>query len=168
MPIIIKTDRLILRPLQDDDLRSYTEIMTQHAVTRLLGNGQDKSKEDVANILKRFQYIQQYHEIILHGIVEKNTKRLIGHCGYLPLPDKNGYELLYALEPNAWGKGYASEAAYATIDYTKKHYDWSQIYAMVYPENIASRSVLSKMGFIHEANKVQNGINIELLRLKLR
>jgi ribosomal-protein-alanine N-acetyltransferase len=165
---IITTQRLILRPLEDHDLEVYAEIMTQDKVTRFLGNGQKKSKEDVKQLLERFQKIQREHALILHALVKKDTNQLIGHCGYLPLLDKKGYELLYAIEPSFWGKGYATEAGAAAISYAKDHYDWDRIYAMVYPENLASRKVLLKLGFVHEAYEEHSGNDIELLVLKLR
>lgn len=168
MATTIETKRLILRPLLDTDFEAYSAIMTQRAVTRFLGNGQDKSMEDVKNLLERFQQIQKSHGIVLHGLVEKDSLKLVGHCGYLPLSNKKGYELLYALTPTVWGKGYATEAATATINYAKKHYDWDQIFAMVYPKNIASKKVLTKLGFQHKANEKHGNIDIELLVLKLK
>lgn len=168
MAIIIETTRLLLRPLEDKDLHAYTEIMTKHEVTQFIGSGQDKSEEDVKAILQCFQQIQMKHNIILHGVIEKHTKKLIGHCGFLPLSNRNGFELLYALDSDAWGKGYATEASKACIDYAKKHYDWQEVYAMFYPQNKASKNVLSKLGFRHFTYEDFNDIKIELVVLDLK
>lgn len=168
MAIIIETTRLLLRPFEDEDLQAYTDIMIKHEVTQFIGNGKDKSKEEIKGILKRFQQVQKKNNIILHAVIEKNTQKLIGHCGFLPLSTRKGYELLYALDSKAWGKGYATEASKACIDYAKKHFNWEEIYAMVYPQNKASKNVLSKVGFKHLTYENFNDIKLELVILELK
>ena len=54
--------------------------------------------------------------------------------------------LCYLLRPDHWAKGYASEAAKALIAYGFQRYGWDVIYAGVWDDNPASRSVLAKCG----------------------
>lgn len=168
MAITIETKRLLLRPFQDNDLHEYIEIMTKHEVTQFLGNGQDKSKKDVKVILQNFQKIQMEYNTVLHAVIVKHTKKLIGHCGFQPLSTKKGFELLYAFDSDAWGKGYATEASQACIDYAKKNFDWKKVFAMFYPQNKASKKVLSKLGFTHFAYEYIHDIKMELVVLDLK
>jgi RimJ/RimL family protein N-acetyltransferase len=56
----------------------------------------------------------------------------------------------YALAPEAWGKGYASEAARAIIDASFLLTNAVEILASSFLDNAASRRVLEKCGFVHQ------------------
>ncbi|HZU87756.1 MAG TPA: GNAT family N-acetyltransferase [Stellaceae bacterium] len=56
----------------------------------------------------------------------------------------------YALAPEAWGKGYATEAARAIIDASFLLTHAVEILATARIENLASRRVLEKCGFVHQ------------------
>ncbi|HJD87419.1 MAG TPA: GNAT family N-acetyltransferase, partial [Empedobacter falsenii] len=47
----------------------------------------------------------------------------------------------------AWGKGYATEAAKACMDYYKKNMSHIQLNAITHVDNEGSRKVLEKIGF---------------------
>ncbi len=79
----------------------------------------------------------------------KESDKVIGVCGFNP--PNNGYdtELMYHFAKESWGKGYATEAAKACIEYAKKHLKIKRIGASIDPENKASLVVLEKLGFIY-------------------
>ena len=52
----------------------------------------------------------------------------------------------YRILPQYWGKGFATEAAMAALDYGFNKLDLSEIIGMVHEENVASRKVLEKCG----------------------
>lgn len=52
------------------------------------------------------------------------------------------------LHPDDWGRGFASEAARAFIDYTFKTLGAPELTADVDPRNAASLKVLVKLGFV--------------------
>jgi RimJ/RimL family protein N-acetyltransferase len=60
-------------------------------------------------------------------------------------------ELGYWLGEEYWGKGIASEAANAMVQYAFNHFDINRIYASVFERNKASMRVLEKCGFVCEA-----------------
>jgi ribosomal-protein-alanine N-acetyltransferase len=75
-------------------------------------------------------------------------KELIGWCGLGPCDiDPNTVELYYALDPQYWGLGLASEAANALVNFAVKELDITQITATVAPQNTASVIILEKIGF---------------------
>lgn len=141
------TERLILRQFSKEDLENYTAIMTNPQVTCFLGTGKEKTPEDVRQVLIHFQNCLDKNGFGVWAVVFKESGKLIGHCGFLPLENGEDVELLYAFDPSSWGKKIASEAACICLDYAQKNYHWDFIYALAYPENTASIRVLEKLGF---------------------
>jgi ribosomal-protein-alanine N-acetyltransferase len=64
-------------------------------------------------------------------------------------PEKRVYDLGYHLLPSAWGHGYATEAAVASVAFAFGELGASALFAGHHPENHASRKVLLKAGFHH-------------------
>ncbi len=71
---------------------------------------------------------------------------LIGLCGLRFLPDFDGVEALWTIDPDHWGQGLASEAAAASLDYGFGPAGLQQIFAITLPDNLASRGVMEKLG----------------------
>jgi RimJ/RimL family protein N-acetyltransferase len=71
--------------------------------------------------------------------------RVIGACGIDPRED--GPELGYWLGASFWGRGYATEAARALIDYAFADLSWETLFAGARVSNPASRRVLEKCAF---------------------
>ena len=60
-------------------------------------------------------------------------------------------ELGYALKPSAWGKGYAFEAAAATLEYRDR------VVAITHPENRASIRLAERIGMVNECKVLWKG-----------
>ena len=145
LPLHIMTDRLFLRMFNSRDLDDYTKIMINQQVTRYLGNGSVMCIKKVEALTQ--QWIDSFYQgTPVFAVEEKESRRLIGHCGLAPLPDGKT-EILYAFAPSTWGRGYATEAGKAVIDLTKERLFLDELVALSYPENKASRKVIEKMGF---------------------
>lgn len=69
-------------------------------------------------------------------------------------PEKGIYELGYHLVPEAWGQGYASEAALASVAFAFGPLGATALFAGHHPENHASRKVLLKAGFVHTGDEL--------------
>jgi [ribosomal protein S5]-alanine N-acetyltransferase len=77
----------------------------------------------------------------------------VGSIGIHPQADiyRKNAELGYWLGEKYWGKGIASEAVNAIVEYAFKHFDIHKIFANVFERNKASMKVLEKCGFTCEA-----------------
>jgi [ribosomal protein S5]-alanine N-acetyltransferase len=92
-----------------------------------------------------------------HGfvVVERELQLAIGSAGFKGPPDSDGVvEIAYGIVPSAQGKGYATEAAAALVDYAVKTADVKLIRAHTLPEANASTRVLEKCGFSHVGSVV--------------
>lgn len=59
-------------------------------------------------------------------------------------------EIGYTLDPDYWGRGYASEAVGAFVDYLFGTLGVSRVWGMLDPANLASARVLERTGFLYE------------------
>lgn len=76
----------------------------------------------------------------------KGEGRIIGFCGLKRLPDLDAVDLGYRLLPEYWGRGLATEAARASVEFGFGTLRLERIIGLVLPENIGSIRVLEKVG----------------------
>jgi len=156
----LTTERLILRRFTPQDEQAYADIMANPNVYRYLGTGRGVPRESVA------QHITSWNSTFGHGlgvyaVVEQPSGNLIGHCGVRGLPCGRK-EILYAFDESAWGKGYATEAAKTVL----QSHNYRPLIAVSYPENLASISVIKKLGFRHVGQEEMFGKMLELFILE--
>ncbi|MBA3683132.1 MAG: GNAT family N-acetyltransferase [Bacteroidetes bacterium] len=148
----IKTERLILREILPEDEATMFEMDSDPEVHKYLGNDPVKDMERIRNAI---QFIRkQYSEngIGRWAVIKKDTNEFIGWCGlkYFTETINNHihiYDLGYRFSKKHWGKGYATEAARACMDYGLNKMNLKEIYAMTDSRNLNSNKVLKKLGF---------------------
>lgn len=101
------------------------------------------------------------------AVVEKETAIVVGAILLKTLPDNHGsptqdYEVGWHLRRISWGKGYATEAGRAMLNYGFSILQLPVIYAVVKPENYASIRVTQKLG-IDSVGLTNKYYNTELL-----
>jgi len=85
-----------------------------------------------------------------HGfsMVEPASGAVIGSCAYKGPPDEGGVvEIAYAVDPEYQGRGYATEAARALVNFAFRSGRVRLVRAHTRAENNASTRVLAKCGF---------------------
>ena len=151
MPVILQTERLIVRTWSPDDEEVGYRIWSDPEVMRYIGTGQPKNLEETRAWIGRTSAHQEAHGFGFWAVVEKKSSRLLGNCGMgyqrdggLPL------EFGYTLARSHWGRGYATEAAAACVRYAFDNLRFPQLSARVDSRNVASQRVLEKIGFVYE------------------
>jgi ribosomal-protein-alanine N-acetyltransferase len=82
------------------------------------------------------------------SVVERVSGTIVGDCGYKGPPDSDGcVEIAYGVAPDHRGRGYATEAAQALVQFAFKQDAVRLVRAHTLPETNASTRVLSKCGF---------------------
>lgn len=84
-----------------------------------------------------------------HGrlaIVERKSGRFLGRTGLKYWPQFTETEIGWALRAEARGKGYATEAAGAVLNWAFSRFDTPYFTAMIHPDNTASIAVAERLG----------------------
>ena len=143
------TDRLTLRPFADGDLDSYARIMMSAPVRALLHMPDDF--DEYASWQQLAAFVGQWE---LRGtgqwaVEERSTGRLVGRAGtHWPHRfDWPGVEVGWALDPAVWGKGYATEAGRASVDWAFETLDVDELCSLIHVENPRSAAVAKRLGF---------------------
>ena len=88
----------------------------------------------------------------------KETQSIVGFCGLKYLPDIDEVDLGFRFLPTYWGRGLATEACSATLDFGFNTIGLARVVAFVMPENAASIRVLEKVGMQFDADFDYDGI----------
>ncbi|MDM8527708.1 GNAT family N-acetyltransferase [Anaerolineales bacterium HSG24] len=147
MTISIQTKRLHLRNIQPSDVPSLIELWQNPDVTRYMGGPREHDM-----LVKAFQdelSAEQFEPFDLWPVVERETGRVVGHCGLLEktVDGQADIELTYLFHQTAWGKGYATEIGRALCSYAVEQHGLSRLIALIKPNNHASARVAEKIGF---------------------
>lgn len=154
MNIIIETERLLLRTFTVDDAPLIYELNLSPDVTRYTGDPV-KDLHHAQLILE--QIILPQYALYNHGrwaVHIKPDMEFIGWCGLKNRPERNEIDLGYRFMKNAWGKGYATEAAFACLRYGFEKLNMQRIVGRAMPQNVASLRVLEKCGMQYVGDEV--------------
>lgn len=151
MKTFIETGRLILREILPTDIKGMFELETDEEVHRFLGNNPVSTKEEIVDVINfiRKQYVDK--GIGRWAIIDKRTNDFIGWAGLKLITDltnkhKDYYDLGYRLIKRYWGRGIATEAAMASLDYAFNTLNTDKVFAMADCNNEASNKILKKVG----------------------
>lgn len=157
----LSTERLLLRPIREDDVRDIFEYSKDESVGPSAGWKPHETLEETKLIMQEV-FLNQEN---VFGIVWKEENRMIGTIGLIQ-DDKRqndlGKMLGYAIGQNYWGKGIMTEAAAYLVCYGFDFLKLSLVSAYCYPFNERSKKVIEKLGFIYEgrlrdAERIYNG-----------
>ncbi len=148
---IIETNRLILRPFKQTDLSDLYEYASVDGVGEMAGWSHHKNKEESQKILNMF-----IDEDKVFAIYLKENEKVIGSIGVEnygmeeKLTEFDGYkgrEIGYVLSRAYWGKGIATEATKAIIDFLFYECELDFLICGYYNFNFRSKRVQEKCGF---------------------
>lgn len=147
----LETERLVLRELIEYDALNLLNCFSNADVLRYYGQNPLISVDQVQQIIRNFSKNFDEKSGVKWGIESKGTDGIIGTIGFQDwsLEHKRA-EISYALFPEYWGNGYATEAVSEVISYGFKELGLKRIGAVVFVENKASNELLKKLGFVTE------------------
>jgi [ribosomal protein S5]-alanine N-acetyltransferase len=150
--IILETERLVLRTFTVEDAAFYFELWKQASWIQYIGD-------------KRFRGVDDARESLLNGpmkmyadkgfslyLITLKDHMPIGMCGLIKRDTLDDVDLGYGLLSEHEGKGFAHEAAAATLAYAKNQFGLKRMVAIVSPDNYASVRLLENIGFHYEKN----------------
>jgi RimJ/RimL family protein N-acetyltransferase len=145
--MILETDRLRLRRFRPEDASVLERWTANPEFQRYLG----EPRSGIANI-ERYEEHWRERGFGLLAVEEKETGELVGRAGaaYHRIWPHDP-EVGWAIDPAAWGRGYATEAGEASIRWAFGELGYERVVSICVPANLASRRVMEKLGFrVHE------------------
>jgi len=141
----LETERLILRvPTQDDFDAGWAEFHGDPECMRYLGGAMPRS---IAwRTLAQVVGMWPLRGFGTFSLIEKATGRWVGRSGPWQPEGWPEREVGWMLHRSAWGQGYATEAARASIDFACGTLGWTTVAHMIHPENLASQAVAARLG----------------------
>ncbi len=151
---MIETARLIIRPWRDDDRAPFAAMSADAEVMQHLGPTMDRAGSDA--VVDRLIALQAVLGHTFWAVERRDTGAFIGFCGLkmapLGIAGLSGFpEIGWRLARSAWGQGFASEVARASLDWGWQK-GMTRIVAMTVPANTRSQAVMQRIGMQRRPN----------------
>jgi RimJ/RimL family protein N-acetyltransferase len=143
----LETPRLILRGMEPADFDTFAAMMADPEVARFIT--MDQRAQDRMDAWRTMAYAMGHWLLRGFGmwaVVEKTSGRFIGRVGPNQPEGWPDREIGWALARDAWGKGYATEAAGAAMDYAFTVMRWPRAISIIHPDNTRSVAVARRLG----------------------
>jgi RimJ/RimL family protein N-acetyltransferase len=141
---IIQTNRFYLREKLLSDAKDMYLLNADPEVIKYTGDPPFKDENDALVFIKNYDHFQKYG-FGRWVIVNKHNDEYLGWCG-LKKHESGMIDLGYRIKKEHWGKGIASEAAAACLDYGFNILNINEIVGRSASANIASIRILEKIG----------------------
>jgi len=176
--IVAETSRLRLRTWGEEDKFRFFEIMNTPPVMRWLGGVQ--TVEEWSQAYARLLNYQRDFGFTFWIVEQKSDARILGFCGLkrtnapgAPLPIADQVEIGWRLREDAWGLGYAKEAAIASLDLAFERFDAPHVVAVTAAKNSSSRGLMTRLGmtrrkdldFVDQRFPVDSDVNPQVVFL---
>ena len=150
---VLKTERLILRPLSIADADTIFESWTSDPkVAKYMNWNLHQRVEDTKEWLRFEEENIGKSTNYTWGFVLKETGELFGSGGINYNSDYEMFELGYNIMQKYWNQGFTTEAAKKIIDFAIKELGIKRLFCRHAKDNIASGKVIEKLGFTYQNN----------------
>ena len=158
--MLLETDRLILRMWRNEDFAAYEKMCADPEIMKYLGG----RTFDRLEAWRHMAFLVGHWQLLGFGhwaVEEKESGKFIGRLGFLNPEGWPGFEIGWTLAREAWGKGYATEAAAACLDYGFEKLRFRDVYSFTSVLNKSSERVMQKIGMEKEGEfdhpKIEQG-----------
>lgn len=159
--MISETARLIIRDVEFSDGKPFAEMASDGSLTDIgFGAGCGEWMNDFIKEAKKLSKNDNPKaDYLAYTVLEKETGLVIGSvgCSFYEDLDKTG--ITYFIGAEFRGKGYATEAVSAYIRHYFTHYNEDEIIATIRDENLSSKKVAEKAGFVLKDKRMYKDIN---------
>lgn len=148
-----RTDRVLMRSWREGDLELWDTWLNVPAVARTTGGLQ--TREQIAAALERLQACEADHGHTFWALERLEDGAFLGFCGIKTMTADNSPEAIlgrpeigWRLREDAWGQGYAREAASASLSLAFGQFGLDQVFAITLTHNERSWGLMRRLGMI--------------------
>jgi RimJ/RimL family protein N-acetyltransferase len=149
--ITIATERLLLRRPTASDLEELVTIFADPEVERFMGRF---DRDEATSWLDRVDRCWREHGYGRLAITDRVSGGLLGRTGLSYIEQFGEPELGWTLRREAWGRGYATEAARACADWAFREFEIPYLTSLIEPDNDRSIKVGEGLGMTPLRNDV--------------
>jgi RimJ/RimL family protein N-acetyltransferase len=162
--IVIETERLRLRRLTPEDAPFIQVLLNEPTFVRYVGDRGIRTVEDAEAFIRNVPMRLYETYGFGHFLSERKSDGTpMGICGLIKRDTLEDVDIGFSLMPEFWSKGYAYEAAAATVEYAKTTAGLPRLVAIVNPDNAASIRLIGRLGLHFERNLVMpDGHTVEV------
>jgi RimJ/RimL family protein N-acetyltransferase len=142
----LETKRLVMRALRDEDLDAYAAMSADPDAMRYIGDGKTMTRPEAWRSLAFMCGHWTLRGFGMWAVTLRGDDRMIGRAGFLQPEGWPGFEIGWHFAREAWGHGYATEAAQRALDFCGEHLRQREVISLIYPENEPSIRVAERLG----------------------
>lgn len=158
--IELSTERLVLRPFCLDDVDALHTLWADREVRRYLFAGEVPARERVVEMVENSV---GGFEDLGYGFFSlrrrQSPNEIMGFSGFRPFDEVGVVEMLFAVEPAHWRRGYATEASREVLRYGFEQCDLRRVVATTDTPNQRSVRVLQRLGLFFEKRRERHGLD---------
>jgi RimJ/RimL family protein N-acetyltransferase len=148
----IETDRLLLREWREPDLEPFAALNADPRVVEFLPAALTRAESD--ELVERFVQRWARDGVGLWAVERREDGAFLGFTGLalqvFEAPFTPAVEVGWRLAAEAWGHGYATEAARAALRFGFVTRDLEEIVSFTVPANVRSRAVMERIGMTRD------------------
>jgi len=163
----LRTERLLLRGWREEDLGPWAVLCADDEVMRSLGRDGGLTLPDAWREMATFAghwQLKGYGHWVLE---ELDGGAFVGRAGLQRPPDWPDLEVGWTVARSRWGRGYAGEAARASIAWARAELGAAHLISLIADENRRSQRVAEKLGMRLEGLERLRGVDLRVWGLDL-
>src|SRR6185436_6648759 len=156
---VIETARLILRPWHSGDIAANTAMLSDPGTARYITPDGVAITTEIGGWRNAAVIAGHWalHGFTMFAVEERSSGKYVGRAGPFSPPGWPGFEVGWGIAPECRGKGYAVEAARASIDWVFATFEIDEIIHCIDEVNVASQAVARRIGARNERKAVLLG-----------
>ncbi len=166
MKLEIRTKRMMLRLLEQGDIDYLAELHSDPEVFKFFPDGTRDREQTTSRVADFIGYYEK-HGLPTFLMFDLETGDFIGRCGFAPVANGE-IEVGYVTHQKFWGRGYASEALIAMLEWAREKLNTEYVIAMAPVEHHASQRVMRNGGMLFFKNDIAHGMPCCFYRINFK
>jgi len=164
----VETPRLICERMRMEQLEEVSRLLRDPRVAKTGWAGEEppSEREVLASVVDKERHWERYG-FGMWLLRDRATGEMVGRGGLQRttyMKDLDEVEVGWSVVPERWGEGLATELGLASIEVAFGPLALNEIVAFTLPDNVASRRVMEKTGFVYEREILHVGLAHMLYR----
>ena len=145
----IRTDRLIIRPMTEEDIPALKEWMSDKSIYTYWGKGPSKAELNPELLFEKEEKPTKSFHL---GVALKDDDKVVGDLWVYLIEKDRMASVAIRLSKGVHGCGYGTEALRAITRFCFEHTELRRLWTEVDVRNVASCRILEKCGYTKEGH----------------